>query len=63
MQIGDLVKLKPEWLGECDYHGIIVRISPRCGNLNGHVVVKWFGIHKDEVKAHAPRDIRLIPKK
>ena len=61
MKVGDLVKMVNPFVGEVqEHHGIVLKISQSMGDLAGHVIVQWVGIYGDRLKAHPPRDLRVV---
>jgi len=63
-EIGDIVKLNNPFhgTGVHDHHGIVVKVNKEHDYLEGHIVVRWFGIFNDRHKAHPPSDIVPLKK-
>ena len=65
MKVGDLVKQINPWYHngqEETHHGVVLQINKSCGDLAGHILVQWFGVFNDRVKAHHPSDVVLLEK-
>ena len=59
MQVGDLVTTSVGGR----FMGIVLKISERCGDLEGHIEVHWVhGEWEGLRKAHRPRDIKKLQK-
>jgi hypothetical protein len=65
MEVGDLVIISNPFMGKSSddhHHGVVLRINKSCGDLSGHVLVQWFGLFNNNIKAHHPQDLAVLKK-